>query len=221
MAWIGPVIGAVGSLVGSGVSNSASRSNAQRADYFSERMSNTAYQRAMADMRRSGLNPILAAKLGPASSPTGTNAPVFDYGQSFASGAATGMQLSKLEPEIEKLESEQEKIEQEVKNLGKQYELTDWQIWNVMALTNQAKTQAELNRQQGHSVEMDNVIKQVITDYKKENPGKTIAQAFGIDGATLLSSLGQILSIFKVSRSTNTSTNSSTNTNYNFRSTFQ
>lgn len=37
---------------------------------FNEYMSNTAYQRAMKDMEKAGINPMLVANLGGASSPT-------------------------------------------------------------------------------------------------------------------------------------------------------
>lgn len=75
---------------------------------FQERMSSTAYQRAMADMRLAGLNPILAFEKGGASTPPGGTTrvdPILD-GKSISAA----LQVLFAQKELDKIEQETETL---------------------------------------------------------------------------------------------------------------
>lgn len=87
------VIGAAGSYAGAASTNAANRAMSREQMEFQERMSNTAYQRAVADMRLAGINPALAYMQGGASSPGGSTAQMVDKIGPAISSAAHGLRL--------------------------------------------------------------------------------------------------------------------------------
>ena len=82
----GPLVGGLLGLSGAKSSARLSQKQAREQMAFTERMSNTAFQRAAADLDAAGLNRILA--LGsPATTPGGAAGQVPDFGQAMVSGA--------------------------------------------------------------------------------------------------------------------------------------
>ena len=123
------LVSGLSSLTQSGAQFLSGRYFARRQENFQERMSSTAYQRAVADMRKAGLNPILAYKQGGASAPGGAGVPTTSF-----DAVSTALQERKQRAEIDYLKEQayqsrssttlntalNDKAHQEVKNLREQ-----------------------------------------------------------------------------------------------------
>lgn len=89
------LIGGGMGLMGQAMANQETSASTAKQMAFQERMSNTQYQRSMADMRAAGLNPILAYKQGGAGTPSGASYTAGNVGSAAMEGLASGLSSAK------------------------------------------------------------------------------------------------------------------------------
>jgi len=97
--WLSAGAGLLG-FIGQERANSANRAMAQEQMAFQERMSNTSYQRAIADLNAAGLSPMLAYGQGGASSPGGSTAQMQNSSAAGTEASSRYMERELLEEKI-------------------------------------------------------------------------------------------------------------------------
>jgi len=126
--------------------NEENKRIAQDNRYFQETMSNSAFQRQMADMKKAGYNPMIATGSG-ATTPPGAGAQLSNpYGEltkGVSESVASALALKRLNADIEKIETSKDVDRASVHGIVKKAELDEANASSAKAYKNLVDTQTK------------------------------------------------------------------------------
>lgn len=163
----GAVIGGLLSKSGQEDANETNLQLGREQMGFQERMSNTAYQRATADMRAAGINPMLAVQQGGASSPAGALPRAENTMSALANSAVSATQMMQGLAQADASRANAAALMAQTEKTRS--ETVDQQL-------NTALKAQELRESQARTARTNEDIEKVIGDARKSKADATVAE---------------------------------------------
>lgn len=148
---------------------------------FQEHMSSTAYQRSMDDMRKAGLNPMLAYQQGGASTPAGASSPALDV---LTPAVHTAQAAKRLSAEVDNMHATNENIREQNKNLEAERIRIGSQTSQINATTKILHEELKAAQREAARAEHDKAVYDTPYAGKTLRTLGTILREIGIGGST-------------------------------------
>ena len=179
------LVSGIANLFGGDAQNKANAQMAQKQMDFQERMSDTQYQRGVADLQAAGLNPMLAYSNGGASAPMGAMATMENVaGPAVDKGVHTALQAANTKADLEvKDHTATNLVSQTTKNEA------DAKVSDAVAANTSARTVSEIMRQPGIPQELKNLT---LTGAMLDAQARNNSAAAGLHSVNALQGLQNI-----------------------------